>query len=217
MKLGKVLLVALILICFIAVFSYFSFHNFNIQEVRDNLKSFGSFVPLVIFIMIIITSSLGFIFLIPVAVAALVLDIYSAFFISILGLTIGAMISFTIARYLGKDYVEKHLINRVKRLKHYDNSLRKNGFVTIFFLRLATLVPYELINIFAGFSEMDSASFFFGTLLGIIPGTLLTIYLIKSTNYTDPADLLTSAVIMTVFSLLPLLSKNIKKILFDSR
>ena len=170
-------------------------------------------VPYILLVMIIISSSIGFIFGIPVAVAALMLDFYPAFLISIIGLTIGAMISFGLARVLGRDYMEKHFIHKIKRLEHYDEHLKKRGFITVFILRVIYFVPYELINIASGFSRVSVFQYALGTFFGIMPGTLLTLYFIKSTNNLHSFQFAVITAIFTAFCLLPLLSKRVRRII----
>ena len=186
----------------------------DILAFKDYINSFGRLVPLILLIVIIIASSIGFIFPIPVAIASLLLGFYDAFLISILGLTIGAYVSFMTSRRFGREYIERKFVHRIKKLEHFDDNLRKNGLITVFFLRLVSLIPYELINVFAGFSEVSSPAFLCGTLLGIIPGTFLTVYLVQSTNDISSLHFILASLLMTLFSILPLLSKKVRKVIF---
>lgn len=187
---------------------------FKMNEVRDYVSSFGSYTPLILLVMIIVTSSIGFVFMVPVAVSAFILDIYSAFFISILGLLIGAIVSFFIARGIGRDYVERKYIHKIKSLEHFDEHLKKRGFITVLILRLILLVPYEIINIASGLSRVNVSSYFFGTLLGIIPGTILTIYFVSTTSHLMSKEFIFAAILLGIFSLLPLLSEKVRKVIF---
>jgi len=210
----KKLLLIIFGIIFLAAAVSIAAHRADFSGLKDYINSFGSWAPVILLVMIIIASSIGFIFTIPVAIAALILDIYSAFVISIAGLTIGAMISFAIARYFGRDYMEREYISKIKKLRRYDEHLKKKGFTTILFLRLVSLIPYELINVTAGFSRIRVLPYFFGTLLGIIPGTLITIYFIKSTNDLASMNFVYWLIAFAMLMLLPLASKTIRKLVF---
>ena len=208
-------IVLLLLAFVIAVYFIERSFSFNIVKIENYISSFGPWVPILLLIIIIITSSIGFIFMIPIAITALLLNPYLAFFISILGLTIGASISFFLARYFARDYFKKHFINKINVLKKYDEQIEKNGFLKILFLRLIALIPYELVNIAAGLSKIRFLPFILATFVGVIPGAILTIYLIKNTQDIFSSQFLLASILMTLFFVLPLLSKKLRKIVFN--
>ncbi len=205
---------ALVIIA-LSAFYYLTLHSFSLADFKEYVNSFGSLVPLVLLLMIILTSSIGLFFMIPVAAAALILDFRTAFLLSLLGLTTGAMFSFYIVRYLGRDYFEKKIISRIDALKAYDKHLEKKGFLSIFFLRLITLTPYELVNVAAGLSRIPPSQFFLATLLGIIPGTLITLYFVKSTNDIGSPQFYIAMIMLTAFAIIPLMLKKVRKIILN--
>lgn len=204
-----------IVLLFIIILLDLAAHRFDLQDLKNYLNSFGKWTPLVLLIFIIITSSIGFVFTMCVAVAALILGVYGAFFISVIGLTIGAAISFFIARYVGRDYVEKKYIHHVKKLEAYDQRLKRNGFLIMLFLRLITLIPFELINIVAGLSRIRFWPYISATFLGIMPGALLTIYFVATTKNLWSLQFFMATIFIVSFSLAPLLSKRIREIVFN--
>ena len=131
------------------------------------------------------------------------------------GLTIGALISFFASRYFFRDYVRKKFINEIKILNKCDEHLCKNSFLTIFFLRNISLIPFELTNIVSGLSGIDFWKYFLGTLLGVIPGTIITIYFIKSTGNIFSLGFFIGTLLVGAFFLLPLLSKRVRKIIIN--
>ncbi len=211
----KLLRNIVLFIIILSALAYIIQHLIDIAAFKNYVNSSGMWAPFLLLIIIIITSSIGLVFTIPVAISALILNPYPAFVISILGLTIGASISFLVARKFGRRYVEKKYIDKHLVLKRYDYHLRKKGFLTIFYLRLISLIPYELINILAGLSRIAFAPYFFGTLLGIIPGIVLMILVVKNTNDVTSIQFFLSAIMLTLFSLIPLLSKKLRKIIFN--
>jgi uncharacterized membrane protein YdjX (TVP38/TMEM64 family) len=213
-KRETLVVLGILLVLFFFILHYFFQSRFDWVEIKEHIKSFGIWAPAILLVIIIITSSIGFVFAIPVAIAALLLGVYWAFFISILGLSIGATLSFFIARYLGRDYLEKKYIHKMRRLNKYDKYLKKEGFIITFYLRLISLVPYELINILAGLSRIEFKKFFFATLLGIMPGTFITIYFVNSTKDIFSLNFGIAALIDLLFVLLPLTSKKIRRIIF---
>ena len=216
-KKETLIVLIVLIILFAIIFHDFAQNQFDWHKFKDYINSFGIWTPLILLFIIIITSSIGFVFTIPVAISALLLGIYGAFFISIIGLTIGASISFFLARYLGRDYLEKKYIHKIHKLEEYDVHLKKSGFLITFYLRLLSLIPYELVNILGGLSRIEFKPFFWGTFLGIMPGTLITIYLVNSTKNILSVKFSFAMLVFIGFTLLPLLSKKLRLMIFNLR
>ncbi|WP_319587030.1 TVP38/TMEM64 family protein [uncultured Desulfobulbus sp.] len=81
--------------------------------------------------------------------------------------TIGATLAFLVTRYLLRDIV---LSRFGAKLEGINRELESRGFNYLLFLRLVPLFPFFLINLAAGLTRLPLRTFFFGTMLGIIPG-----------------------------------------------
>lgn len=81
--------------------------------------------------------------------------------------TIGATLAFLVTRYLLRDVV---LSRFGAKLEGINRELESRGFNYLLFLRLVPLFPFFLINLAAGLTRLPLRTFFFGTMLGIIPG-----------------------------------------------
>ena len=81
--------------------------------------------------------------------------------------TIGATLAFLVTRYLLRDIV---LSRFGAKLEGINRELESRGFNYLMFLRLVPLFPFFLINLAAGLTRLPLSTFFFGTMLGIIPG-----------------------------------------------
>jgi uncharacterized membrane protein YdjX (TVP38/TMEM64 family) len=81
--------------------------------------------------------------------------------------TIGATLAFLVTRYLLRDIV---LSRFGAKLEGLNRELESRGFNYLLFLRLVPLFPFFLINLAAGLTRLPLRTFFFGTMLGIIPG-----------------------------------------------
>ena len=107
---------------------------------------------------------------------------------NLVGATLGATLSFLVGRYLGRDLAARLIKGRLREL---DAAAECNGFAVIFYLRLAYF-PFVPLNYGAGLTRIRFRDFFWGTALGIIPGTFIfTYFLDEATNIGGPADLLT--------------------------
>jgi uncharacterized membrane protein YdjX (TVP38/TMEM64 family) len=94
----------------------------------------------------------------------------------VVGTTLGATIAFLIARHLFGKSAKRYLANRVG-LKSCADELGSQGWKIAFFCRLIPFFPSKLSNYFFGVTPMTLRSFVVGSSLGIIPYSLLNVYL----------------------------------------
>lgn len=87
---------------------------------------------------------------------------------TIIGENISANLSFIVGRYFMKDY-DGYLEKRHKFLDRTLCTTRKNGFISVLFMRLAFL-PFDLVGYFSGACNIRQKHFALATLLGTIPG-----------------------------------------------
>jgi len=85
--------------------------------------------------------------------------------------TVAATISFLIGRFLLRGWAQK-LTAGSKRWKAIDNAVSKQGLKVIFLLRVSPIFPFAIANYLYGLTSVDVKSYFLGTVLGFLPGTL---------------------------------------------
>lgn len=81
---------------------------------------------------------------------------------------LGSNVAFLISRYLGHAIVLKLLRGR---LPHLEGGLQRRGFDWVVGLRLFPGMPYFAFNYLCGLSPVGWKDYFWGTLIGMIPGT----------------------------------------------
>jgi uncharacterized membrane protein YdjX (TVP38/TMEM64 family) len=81
--------------------------------------------------------------------------------------TIGATLAFLVTRYLLRDAV---MAKFGAKLEGMNRELETRGFNYLLFLRLVPVFPFFLINLAAGLTRLPVRTFFFATMVGIIPG-----------------------------------------------
>jgi uncharacterized membrane protein YdjX (TVP38/TMEM64 family) len=86
---------------------------------------------------------------------------------AVIAATIGATLAFLATRYLLRDAVLKRFGGRLEGM---NRELEARGLNYLLFLRLVPVFPFFLINLAAGLTRLPLRTFFFGTMLGIIPG-----------------------------------------------
>ncbi len=88
-----------------------------------------------------------------------------------LGLVIGSVIAFYIARLGGKPIVVKMIGE--KWLNRVDRWIERNGTIAIFFTRLIPVIPFDLISYMTGITKLEFKYYFLATLLGAFPRSLM--------------------------------------------
>jgi len=138
------------------------------------VKASGFCAPL-IFVMIY---ALGVCLFIPgtllTALGAAIFGTYWGFLYVWVGAMIGAGAAFWIGRTLGRDFAASAIGDRLKK---YDEAIERNGFATVFYLRMIYF-PFTPMNFGMGLTKVKFWDYFWGTALGIIVGTFIFTFFI---------------------------------------
>jgi uncharacterized membrane protein YdjX (TVP38/TMEM64 family)/rhodanese-related sulfurtransferase len=83
------------------------------------------------------------------------------------GATLGAALSFLLARYLAAHWVEQKTGGRLKQLKQ---GIEVEGWRFVAFTRLVPLFPFNLLNYALGLTRINFSQYVFATFVFMIPG-----------------------------------------------
>lgn len=137
----------------------------------------------------------------------------------VLSASFGACSIFLSTKFAAKNSSKKEHGSWVQKMK---NGFQENAFSYMLTLRLIPIFPFVIINIVAGILQIRLKTFFFGTLIGIIPGSYVYVSvgvamqtLLNKDNFS-PENLLSRDVIIAltglgILALLPIIYKIIKK------
>lgn len=89
---------------------------------------------------------------------------------ALLGSLAAALAGYGVGRRYGPDFVDRIDAAGVERVS---KALRRSGALQIAVLRLLPIAPYTLVNLAAGAARVRPLFFGIGTVLGLLPGTLL--------------------------------------------
>ena len=84
--------------------------------------------------------------------------------------TLGATLAFLAARFLFRESLEQKFANQLTVI---NNGIDKEGGYYLFTLRLVPLFPFFAINVLMGLTKMQTATYFWVSQIGMLPGTLL--------------------------------------------
>ncbi len=124
--------------------------------------------------------------------------------------TIGATIAFLIAKYLLHDFVQAKYAHRLKVI---NEGFNKEGAYYLFALRLVPVMPFFIINILMGLTKIKTRTFFLVSQVGMLPGTIL--YIFVGTNIgriNSPSEIFSWPIIFS-FALLGIFPFIVKKTL----
>jgi uncharacterized membrane protein YdjX (TVP38/TMEM64 family) len=143
-------------------------------QVKVEVLRFGVWGPLVFMLLYAVGPS----FLVPGAVMTIAggLAFGTAWgsVYSLIGADVGALVAFAAGRFLGKSFVE-HVVG--ERFHEMLEKIAKHGFQIIFYLRIVPVIPYNALNLLAGASPISFRDYFWASMIGMIPGTILFAFL----------------------------------------
>lgn len=90
--------------------------------------------------------------------------------------TIGALIAFLLARYAARDWATRRFAAD-SRFEAIDRAIARDGARLVLLLRLSPIVPFNVINYLLGLTAVDVKTYTVWSWLGMLPGTLLYVYL----------------------------------------
>lgn len=217
----RAIIKAFIFVTFIAVAVYVIRFTpvkefFTKEALSQFLDAAGFWAPLVF----LLVYTAGVCLLVPgtllTAMGAALFGAYWGFVYVWIGAMGGASVAFWIGRTLGRDFAAS-LIG--EKLKRYDETIERNGFATVLYLRLIYF-PFTPMNFGMGLTKVRFWDYFSGTALGILVGTFIFTFFIGTLKEVwaggDWGQLISFkvffAVALFIFSLfIPKIIRKIKK------
>lgn len=141
-----------------------------------------------------------------------IFGLWKGILLVIIGANIGCQITFLLARFLGKDFVYK-FVKAEGLVARLSKKIESNGFFVILFLRLVPIFPFNIINYVSGLTSLRYGDYTLGTLLGMLPGTCMYVYLSYSAAgvQDNPWGLLIALGVVFLFMLvIGMLKKKVK-------
>lgn len=180
MKIGVIVLV-LIIYFFVTPIKVminqmiFYLSSLDIDSLKQYILSYGALAPIISFILMIVQSVAAPLpaFLITFANAALFGWVWGAV-LSWSSAMAGAALCFFIAKFLGRDVVEK--LTSKYAIDSIDKFFDKYGKYTILVCRLLPFISFDIVSYAAGLTSMKFLPFFIATGIGQLPATIVYSY-----------------------------------------
>lgn len=146
----------------------------NIDELHTWIQSVGVWGPIAFFFIYIgavIATIPGTIF--GIIAGALFGSVEGVIIISVSS-TVGASLTFLIARYFARDAIA-HWLSKNKTMKRLDELTEKQGMMIVGLTRLIPLFPFTLLNYGFGLTKVSFKTYVFWSWLGMLPGTIIVV------------------------------------------
>ena len=123
-----------------------------------------------------------------IAGTALLFDPLRGFAYALSGSLVSACATYGAGRLVGRPVMERML--RTPRMRRFRDELRRRSFAAIFGARLVPVGSFSLINMLAGALGVRFRAYFFGNVLGVLPGILgLTLFADRLENTLAKPDI----------------------------
>jgi len=135
------------------------------------IRSFGAWSLVVFIFTYIIASPIPFMATILAGAGGLLFGPWIGLLIATLVGILTSLIPFSIARRLGRDWVQAKM--KGGKLERFINQWDDgSGFKFVFILRIVPVLPWEMQNYVAGVTKIKLPAYFLATFLGMIPMSL---------------------------------------------
>lgn len=107
-----------------------------------------------------------------IAVAGMVFGPLYGGIYAISGVVLSAFFGFVLGNWLGRDALRSMLGARINNLSR---RFAQRGIAAMAVVRLLPIAPFTIVNVVAGASHLAMRDYMIGTLLGMVPGIMLTV------------------------------------------
>jgi uncharacterized membrane protein YdjX (TVP38/TMEM64 family) len=180
------LVILILAIVGIGIWYYFSMYDrVSSEYIQAFIQGFGIWAPLVYAVIYTISAPIPFMTVVLSPLSGLLFGIFWGSLLVIGIATLSSLIPFTLARQLGRDWVESKL--KGKKLDDlYQRSRGQGGFLFVLVMRLVPVLPWEVQNYVAGVTQVALPTYLVATVLGIIPGS--TALVLLGDSAADPTS-----------------------------
>ncbi len=173
-----------------------------LQEARieERLQAAGPFAPMVFILVMAATVVLPIpTFPLDVLAGRIFGPVVGTFY-AVTGATLGAVISFLLARGLGRDLIARFLRGHINFCRRCSDKLLTK---VVFLVRLIPAVPFDVVSYGAGLTNMSVINFAVASFIGMLPLTFVYASFGPLLWTSGPVTWLGGGVIVALLFLLP--------------
>ena len=169
-----------ILIALVAIAILYGAHRVGagpiLRNALDWIRGLGALAP-VAFIAIYIAACVAFLpgSILTIGAGVIFGVVRGSIYVSIAA-TLGATAAFLVGRYFARDWIARKLDGNAK-FKAIDEAVGREGWKIVILTRLSPVFPFNLLNYAYGLTRVTLGDYFFASWAGMIPGTILYVYI----------------------------------------
>ncbi len=182
-----------------------SVFDVNAEGLRNWILSFGLWAPLVYIIAYTIRPLIFFPASVLSIAGGLAFGAWMGTLYTIIGATLGAALSFVVAKTVGKSLVKKQWTGNAAKIQ---TQMEQNGFLYVLLFRLIPVINFDLVSYLAAIAKVRFVPFALATLIGIIPGTFAYNFLGSSFVSGNPQIIAAAVAVFIVLTVVPILIRN---------
>ncbi|MEK0315233.1 TVP38/TMEM64 family protein [Cohnella sp. 56] len=203
----KVILLSLLIAAAACVLLWVNFHYLKITPLtlRNWMLSFGWIAPVLYIGLFMVRPFVLFPASVLTLAGGLAFGTWHGMLYTFLGELPGAVLSFLLARQVGLGFFKGRDDPRLRKL---EAAMQRRGFPIVLMLRVAPLVPFDLVSYAAGAARVPLRAYVPATAIGTLPGTFAFCYLGASLTHGDWREIALGGVVFAVAMLVPLLLKR---------
>ena len=122
--------------------------------------------------------------------------------------SVGATLAFLAARFLLREWVQRKFGDKIRKV---NDGIEREGAFYLFTLRLIPVFPFWLINLVMGLTRMRTATFYWVSQVGMLPGTIVYVNAGKEIAKIDSLSGILSPGLIISFVMLGLFPLIVKK------
>ncbi len=202
----KIIVLALALLLLFILRDYININTIlNLVESIQN----NPFAPLIFIVVYAVSVTL----MVPASALTLlsgpIFGFWWGLLFTIIGSNLGCHLSYFLAKLLGKDLVTK-FIKSGSFIENAQKKAQKNGFVFMMYARLIPLFPFAGVNYLSGIIGIRYRDYAIATVLGMLPGSAVYVYLgYSAANIQDnPLGLIASLGVLVLFTVVMAIVKR---------
>ncbi|TAA70509.1 TVP38/TMEM64 family protein [Planococcus salinarum] len=177
----------------------------DVHDLRNWILSFGWWSPILYIAIYTVRPLIFFPASILSLAGGLAFGAWLGTLYTIIGATLGALLSFYVAQTLGKSLVRKKWGGNAAKIQQ---QMERNGFLYILLFRLIPVINFDLISYVAAIAKVRFLPFALATLIGIIPGTFAYNFLGSSFVTGNPKIILLAVLVFILLTVVPIIIRN---------
>ncbi len=170
----SILLVVMSIIFIVALYN--KGNSVSLEDMQEKILGYGIWSPIIFLCIYVFITTFS-----PsspfMAIAGVIFGFKYGMLYSAIGNLLSAVIMFYVSRALGKKLVDKILKHKYMRhIERYNSRLENSGLLDLILLRIAPIMPFNILNIIMGVSKIKIKVYVVGTIIGLLPSTFIAVY-----------------------------------------